>query len=36
MTQAGTLDIDFALKIPEDAPPGSTGTVITATGTAVS
>jgi len=36
LTQAGTIDLDFALVIPEDAPPGSTGAVITATGTAVS
>lgn len=34
LTQAGTLTIDFALTIPEDAE-GTKGTVITATGTAV-
>ena len=36
LTQTGTIDLDFALVIPENAPPGSTGAVITATGTAVS
>ena len=34
LTQAGTIDLDFALLIPEDAV-GTKGTVITATGTAI-
>lgn len=34
LTQAGTIDLDFALTIPEDAV-GTKGTVITATGTAI-
>jgi len=34
LTIAGTIDLDFALVIPENAPVGSKGTVITATGNA--